>query len=401
MSKWLTIIGIGDGGLSGLPCVARSALEEAEIVVGSQRVLDEVPPMQAEIHAWSSPLGDMLARIEGWRGRRVAVLATGDPMHYGVGTTLLRHVPRDEIVVIPAPSAFSLAAARLGWALEEVEPVSLHARPASLLRAFLQPGAKVIALTGGAPTVHEVAGLLSEAGYGRSRLTVLEHMGGTAERVLTFEARASNGHDLADFNTLAIDCVADPGTPLYPRVPGLPDSAFVHDGQLTKREVRAVTVAALAPAPGALLWDVGAGCGSVAIEWMRAVRGALALAFEHKPERLAMIADNAAALGTPALQSVPGELPETLHGKPEPQAVFIGGGVSKPAIFEACWAALGSGGRMVANAVTLEGQSAVFGLHRRHGGELVRMDVSNVTRVGDLHAMRPRMAVTQWRTVKE
>lgn len=401
MSKWLTLIGVGDDGLPGLTPAARAALDAAEIVVGSERVLGEAPPLDAETHLWTCPLSDMLARIEGWRGRRVAVLATGDPMHYGVGVTLLRHLAHEEITVLPAPSAFSLAAARLGWPLQDVETLSLHARPVALLQAFLAPGARLIALTGGASTVHEVAAQLADGGYGRSRLTVLEHMGGADERQMTFEARACNGRNFAEFNTLAIDCKAEPGAPLRPRVPGLPDDAFAHDGQLTKREIRAITVAALAPTPGALLWDVGAGCGSVAIEWMRAAPGARAIAFERKPERLAMIAENASALGTPDLDSVPGELPGTFDGQPQPDAIFIGGGVSNPAIFDACWAALPAGGRMVANAVTLEGETAVVGFHGRHGGELVRMDVAHVTQVGAFRGMEPRMAVMQWRTTKE
>ena len=187
---------------------------------------------------------------------------------------------------------------------------------------------------------------------------------------------------------------------MLPTTPGLPDDAYVHDGQLTKREVRAVTLSALAPAPGALLWDVGAGCGSIGIEWMRAARGAKAMAFERHPERLAMIAENTFSLGTPELDVIPGELPDTLQDQPTPAAIFLGGAVSDTSVFEACWAALPIGGRMVANAVTLEGESAVAGYHKSYGGELVRMEVSRVEAVGSMRGMRPGMAVLQWRGVK-
>ena len=400
MTRWLTIVGVGDDGVAGLSPAIRALLEAAEIIVGSERLLSHLSKETARRYPWTSPLSDMVSKIADWRGRRVVVLATGDPMHFGIGVTLLRHFSAEEVVIFPTLSAFTLAAARLGWPLQEVETVSLHGRPAALIQSLIQPGARLLALTEGGETVKAVADILRARGYGPSRLTVLEHMGGETERKTVLTADQEVPADIAAFSTLAVECAAIPAAPVLPRVPGLPDDAFVHDGQLTKRDVRAVTVAALGPVPGALLWDVGAGCGSVGIEWMRAARGARAVAFERNAERIAMMAENATALGTPDLEIVEGELPATLEGRSAPGALFIGGAVSNPAVFQAAWSALGAGGRCVANAVTLEGEAALIDRHATYGGELVRISVSEATPVGRLHAMRPRMSVLQWRATK-
>jgi precorrin-6Y C5,15-methyltransferase (decarboxylating) len=225
-------------------------------------------------------------------------------------------------------------------------------------------------------------------------------MGGAAERRSSCRAEEWRDRNISDLNTLAIECIAGSGAKLLPRSPGLPDDAFVHDGQITKREVRAMTVAALAPVPDGLLWDVGAGCGSVAIEWMRASRGARAIAFEKNADRLAMIASNAEALGVPRIEIVAGHLPGTLAGKPVPQAVFLGGAVADEAIFRRCWEALGEGGRFVANAVTVDGEVALIARHQRFGGELVRIEISRIEPLGAFRAMQPRMPVTQWQAIK-
>jgi precorrin-6Y C5,15-methyltransferase (decarboxylating) len=400
MKPWLTIMGVGDDGPEGLAPGPRALLNGAEIIVSSQRTLEGADFGDTETHAWPSPIEDMLAQIESWRGRNVIVLATGDPMHYGVGARLARHIPPGEITIIPAPSAFSLAAARLKWPLQDVETISLHGRPVSLLHPFVQPDAKLLALTGGGESVHEAAELLRRRGFGQSRLTVMEHMGGPYERIVTLSASKCGSQDFADFNTLAIECIAGAKADFQPRVPGLVDEAFTHDGQLTKREVRSITLAALAPTPGALLWDVGAGCGSVAIEWMRAANGARAIAFEQNQARIKMIAENAVALGAPGLEVVAGDVHETLDDSTSPDAVFLGGAVTSDNVFKACWRALSPRGRLVANAVTLEGEAALIARHDAHGGELVRIDISHVADIGARRALRPRMAVTQWRVKK-
>lgn len=400
MTKWLSIIGMGEDGLEGLSPRGRTLLSQAEVIVGSKRLLALMGDSSAEKHEWPQPFSAVVDRIKPLRGRSTVVLATGDPLNFGVARKLMEIVPFAEMEIVPHLSSFSLAAARMGWALGDCDTITLHGRPAANLEAFIQPDARVLALTADTSTVAEVARRLVARGYGPSEITVLENMGGPRENSIRFRAEEFRERTFADLNTLAIWCRPEPGAALLPRVPGLPDDAFIHDGQLTKREVRAATLAALAPYPGALLWDVGAGCGSIAIEWMRAARGALALAFERDAERLRMIDENADRLGTPRLKVVAGETPQSLAGQDAPDAVFIGGGMGNPGVFETSWAALKSQGRMVANVVTLEGELHLVDLQEKYGGDLVRLDISYLTRIGPLRALRPRMPVLQWRAIK-
>jgi precorrin-6Y C5,15-methyltransferase (decarboxylating) len=344
-------------------------------------------------------LADMIAQITELRGTPTVMLASGDPLWFGMGATLTRHLAPDEFRVIPHASSFQYAAARLRWPLQHVVTLSAHARPPEMVHPHITPGNRILALTTDATTAPHIARLLTDRGYGRSVLTVLENLGGPDERIASAEARA---FDLAigDFYVLAIDCVADHGASLLPPVPGLPDDAFVTDGQLTKREIRATTLGKLAPYPGGLLWDVGAGCGSIAIEWMRAARDASAIAFEREGERLQMISVNAANLGVPTLRIENGDAPQSLIGMPAPDAIFLGGAVANETLFHACWTALRSGGRLVANAVTIEGEQALFARHARLGGELVRIDVASLDTIGSHRAFRPRLSVTQWSVTK-
>ena len=400
MTRWLSIVGIGDDGLDGIAPSARALVDRAEVLVGGERHLAMVPDDGTERIAWPSPLSDIRPILEARRGRSVCVLATGDPLCYGVGAKMHRWFDREDITVIPAPSAFSLACARLGWSLPDIQTLTLHGRPLETLAAFLAPGARLLALTADGGTPARAAALLRSNGYGDSRLTVLEHLGGAAENMVTGIAADWNDRGCADLNTLAIDCIAAPDAVLLPRVPGLPDDAFRHDGQLTKREVRSATLAALAPFPGQRLWDVGAGCGSIGIEWMRAAAHAEAVAIERNSDRVALIAENAAALGTPRLNIVEGSAPEALDGLDSPDAVFIGGGLSTPGLFERCWQALGTHGRLVANVVTLEGEAELIRLRAEHGGDLTRIAVSRAEPVGPFHGWRPLMPVTQWSVTK-
>lgn len=395
-APWLSIVGIGDDGLAGLSPAARALVDQAEILAGGDRHLALIPEDGRPRHPWPSPLVELVERLLEHRGRRVCVLATGDPLWYGVGTLLARHVPAEERVILPAPGSVSLACARLGWPVAEIEAVTLHGRPLALLQPAIQPGARLIVLSEDATTPGKVAALLTARGFGPSRVTVLEHMGGARERRLETVAEAFDLSDLADFNTLAIACIAGPEAHLLPRTPGLPDAAFRHDGQMTKREVRAATLAALMPAPGALLWDVGAGCGSVAIEWLRCDPRNRAVAIEPRADRRALIADNATALGTPGLRIVAGRAPAALDGLPAPDAVFLGGGLTEPGLVERCWEALPRHGRLVANAVTLEGEQTLLAQRARLGGDLVRIAVSRAEPVGPFHGWRPLMTVTQW-----
>lgn len=400
MNKWLTIIGVGEEGYEGLSAQARLRLEAAEVIVGSERLLGSLPKLKAERQEWPQPFSAMVAQMKPLRGRKTVILATGDPMNYGVARKLLEFIPFAEMEIIPHLSAFSLAAARLGWSLPDCDTLTLHGRDAANLEAFIQPAARLIVLTADASTIPEVARRLVARGFGKSAITVLENMGGTRERISSFAADAVPATEFSDLNTLVVECVAGPRARIWSRLAGLPDDAFVHDGQLTKREVRAATLAALSPAPDQLLWDIGAGCGSVAIEWMRSTRGCEAFAFEHNEERLKMIARNADQLGTPRLKIVAGKAPDTLRGLPRPDAVFIGGGVGIPGVFETAWEHLKSGGRLVANVVTIEGEMHLYDLQEKHGGELLRLEISHLAHVGPYRALKPRMAVTQWRTTK-
>lgn len=401
---WLTIIGIGDNGLESLTPEAQAVVWQAETLVIGERldaVIDGASlPGLKRILTWGAGFRETLAQILKLRGTPVTVLATGDPMHFGIGATLRRYVAAEEMMVLPSPSAFSLAAARLGWPLQSVTQISLHGRPLAFLNRHVMPRARILALTSDASTVQAAAVLLAERGFGASVLHVLEHMGSHRERILRMTAleMAETCPAMSDFNTLAIDCAE--GGPLLAPVPGLPDEAFRHDGQLTKREIRAATLAQLAPFPNALLWDVGAGCGSIAIEWMRAGMGTKAIAIEPKPERVAMIRANAETLGVPDLEIVEGHAPEALTGLKRPDVIFIGGGITGEGLFDTCWSALGVGGLLVANAVTIEGEARLAELRGQHGGELVRIQVSRAAPVGRFCGWKSLMPVTMWTVVK-
>ncbi|MBB4954651.1 precorrin-6Y C5,15-methyltransferase (decarboxylating) [Agrobacterium vitis] len=400
---WLTIIGIGGNGLQSLTSPQLAHLQQAQVLVVGERLENSIRgaiPHVTRILTWGAGFRPTLDEILKLRGSPVTVLATGDPMHFGIGATLRRYVEAGEMRVLPSPSAFSLAAARLGWPLQAVAQISLHGRPVSHLNRHVLPGARILALTSDAQTVRDVATALVKRGFGASILHVLEHMGGEAERVLhhTAEELLALTIELSDFNTLAIDCASD--GPLLSPIPGLPDDAFRHDGQLTKREVRAVTLAQLSPFPNALLWDVGAGCGSIAIEWLRTGMGTRAIAIEPKPERVAMMRDNADTLGVADLEIVAAEAPEGLTGLEPPDVIFIGGGVTTDGLFAACWQALKPGGRLVTNAVTLEGEAVLVTLRSQHGGEMSRISVSRAAPVGRFCGWKSLMPVTMWSVVK-
>ncbi|HEY3918563.1 MAG TPA: precorrin-6y C5,15-methyltransferase (decarboxylating) subunit CbiE [Stellaceae bacterium] len=392
MTAWLAVIGIGEDGWAGLSDAAKALVGSAALIVGGARHLALVPSQNAERMAWKSPLAETVPLIAEWRGRRVAVLASGDPLCYGVGALLARNFAPEEMIVLPQPSAFSLAATRLLWPLEECMTVSLHGRPLDQLRLHLAPDARILTLTEDGTTPAKIAALLTEAGWGATTMTVLEHLGGARERRIMATAAAWCEERCADLNIVALDCRAGPEARSLSRRAGLPDDAFRHDGQITKRAVRAATLAALAPLPGELLWDIGAGSGSIAIEWLRADRRMSAVAIERDPARVAVIVENAALLGVPQLAIVQAAAPEALAGLAPPDAIFIGGGVSNAANWDAAWPALKPGGRLVANAVTVRGEAELLRRHSQLGGELQRISVSQAEGQG---FWRPAMTVTQ------
>jgi precorrin-6Y C5,15-methyltransferase (decarboxylating) len=398
--RWLSVVGIGEDGLEGLTPRARMLVDGAQTLVGGDRHLAMIPEDGRERLTWPSPLADLMPHIAERRGSMVCVLATGDPMFFGIGVTLAKHFDADEMDVVPSLSAFSLAASRLGWPLADVEQLTLHGRPASLIVPFILPGARLMILSDGADTPAQVAGILSERGYGDSKIFVLEHMGGPQERGLEGTATDWPHTDTAPFNTIGVECVAGSDAIILPRVPGLPDDAFTSDGNMTKREVRAATLAALSPIPGQHLWDIGAGCGAISIEWMRAHPSCRATAVESRADRIGLIARNAIALGVPRLGMIEGQATDVLAGLDAPDAIFIGGGASTPGLIDLCWDALPAGGRLVANVVTLEGEGALAAFRVRQSGELVRIAVSRAEPVGPFTGWKPLMTVTQLAAVK-
>jgi precorrin-6B C5,15-methyltransferase / cobalt-precorrin-6B C5,C15-methyltransferase len=397
---WLAVVGIGEDGLAGLAPAGHALIETAEVLVGGARHLGMVPVGCAERLRWERPLERTLDAIAARRGRRVTVLASGDPLWHGIGVTLVRRFPPEEMAIVPQPSAFSLAAARLGWPVGDCRMITLHSRPLDTLRLHLAPTRRILALSENGDTPRAVAQLLTRLGWGPSRLTVFSYLGGTREAVVEEQAHSWGDRRASDLNTIAIACHGAPGVRALPRLAGLPDDAFEHDGQLTKREVRAATLAALAPLAGETLWDVGAGCGSIAIEWLRAGDGRSAIAIERRPARAAMIARNAASLGVPGLRIINGTAPEALDGLPRPDAIFVGGGIGDAGLLPILWASLRPGGRLVANVVSTEGEAALLDWQGTHGGALTRIAVSRAEPRVEHHLWRPFAAVTQLAAAK-
>jgi precorrin-6Y C5,15-methyltransferase (decarboxylating) len=393
----VVVVGIGADGWPGLAPASRAEVERAEVLLGSARQLGLVPPeVPAERVPWPSPLTEALpGLVEEHAGRGVVVLASGDPMLSGIGTTLTRLLGAGRVRVLPAPSSVSLACARLGWAVEDTEVVTLVGRPVELLHPHVQPGRRLLVLGSDGGTPAQVAALLAARGYGQSLLTVLGGLGGPDEEVRTGTA-ATWSQPAPALVVTAVECRADRGTAPLPTTPGLPDGAYESDGQLTRSEVRAVTLSRLAAVPGQLLWDVGAGSGSIGIEWMRAHPTCRAVAVEAAAGRAERIARNATRLGVPYLRVVHGHAPEVLPRLGAPDAVFIGGGLTTPLLVDTCWDALPPGGRLVANAVTVEGEAVLAHWHARVGGELVRVEVSRAEPVGSFTGWKPAMPVTIW-----
>jgi precorrin-6Y C5,15-methyltransferase (decarboxylating) len=396
---WLDIIGIGEDGMGGLSAESLAILEKAEVILGGDRHHTLTDTIKAERIAWPSPFDAMIDVIKSYRGKRFVILVTGDPLWYSVGARILKSIPTEEIRFHPQLSAFQWAASRMGWSLADCEQVTVHGRPVEQIIPYFAPGIRLLVLTKDKTSPNDIAKLLVDRGFEKSRLTVLAALGGPDEQ--RFEGSAENwSPEVPDFHVLAVECIAGPNAKYFSRTGGLPDDAFEHDGQMTKRVVRAATISALQPYPDALLWDIGSGCGSIAIEWMRAARGAEAIGIEPDEKRREMSKHNAVSLGVPRLRIVDQDAPEGLEALPIPDAVFIGGGLTDEGVFDAAWAALRSGGRLVANAVTLESEAKLVRLHKDLGGTLDRISASEAIAVGRYHGMKPFMTVTQWTVVK-
>ncbi len=411
--KWLYVIGIGEDGWDDLSADSRELLYKSEIVIGGERHLKMIPgDWEGERIIWASPIREAVTKILDWRpsepgsGKKVAVMASGDPLCYGIAAKLLRHLPIEEIWIKPALSTFSLICSRVGWSLPDIETLTIHGRPLEMLHTFVQPGAKLLVLNQDEGSPKQAAELLAARGFGKSQITVLEHLGGSKERQFSGQADSWNHPGGAALNAMAIECIAGTRANVLARIPGLPDDAFLHDGQLTKREIRAATLSRLMPVVDQVLWDVGAGCGSVAIEWMRCNPRCKAVAIEKSESRLKMIQQNAFQLGVPMLDIVPGNAPEVLVDLPAPDAIFIGGGLSGGNMLETCWNALNPGGRLVANAVTLEGEQKLVQWQKvnaeKNGasGDLARLAVSHVETIGKFQSWKEVRSVTQLTVIK-
>jgi precorrin-6B C5,15-methyltransferase / cobalt-precorrin-6B C5,C15-methyltransferase len=398
--RWLSIIGIGEDGFEALSPAARRLLTQASLVVGGKRHLSLAGDLPGKKLAWPSPPENAFPEILTWRGKPVCILASGDPFFYGIGSQLMRYVAAEEMVCLPSTSAFSLAAARLGWPLQDCALLSLHGRPLQRIVPYLQPDRRILALSWDGTTPAQLARFLTERGMGRSVMTICENMGGPRERMRQSLASEFAADDVDPLNTVAVEVRAERGARIIPRVAGLPDDWFEHDGQITRREIRAITLASLAPRQGERLWDIGAGSGSVSIEWMLRDATNSAIAIERNKERAARIARNATTLGVPDLTIVKGDAPAVLEGLPRPDAVFVGGGATAKGLLDVAWAALASGGRLVVNGVTIETQAELTRRFTAQGGELVSINLAHADPVGGFHGWRPHMPVVQWSIVK-
>jgi precorrin-6Y C5,15-methyltransferase (decarboxylating) len=399
IAPWLAIIGIGEDG--HLAPAARALLERAELVGGGRRHLTLADAhINGERLPWPSPIEAAFPALLARRGRRVAVLASGDPYCYGIGTQLAALVPASETICHPAPSAFALACARLAWPAQDIATISFCGRPLDAIAPLLQPGARILALSATAETPSALAAALCKRGFGATTMHVLEALGGPNERIRTTSAAQLDLVGIHPLNLAALDVAADPGTIIQHLATGLPDALFEHDGQLSRREIRAMTLSTLAPRRGELLWDVGGGAGSIGIEWMLRHPANRTVAIEADPARAARIADNAARLGVPALRVVRGAAPAALADLPTPAAIFLGGGAHRPGVIDTAWRALPPDGRLVANAVTIETEAALLEARARLGGTLLRIGLERLDSVGSMNAYRPAMTVTQWAVTK-
>ncbi|CAI9404031.1 Precorrin-6Y C(5,15)-methyltransferase [decarboxylating] [Nocardioides sp. T2.26MG-1] len=392
-------MGVGaDGRLDG---AAADLVRQAEVLIGGARHLAAAPEVAGQVRrTWPSPLTDGLPALrEELRGRRAVALASGDPMLSGIGSTLVRAWGADAVRVLPAVSSVALARARMGWSAEESVVVTLVGRHEARLLREIAPGRRILLLTSGAETPAVVAELLVESGHPDAEVTLLADLGSERE---TGAARPAAQwldvpvSDVPALHVLAVQIPVSTGPWRSAWVAGLPDDAFEHDGQLTKRDLRASALARLQPAPGQHLWDVGAGAGSIGVEWMRAHPTCRTTAVEADPTRAARIARNARALGVPDLTVVEGRAPDALAGLPTPDAVFVGGGATRPGVLGACLAALRPGGRLVVHGVTLETEQLLADAYRTHGGELTRLAVETAAPVGGFTGWTPARTVTQW-----
>lgn len=401
-SPWLTLVGLSEAGWAGLAEDARAAVLSAQLLVGGERHLNHVPnvPGQERL-VWPSPIQAGVDAIVARAGSPVCILASGDPFWYGIGATLSRHLPPNAWRSLPGPSAFSLAAARMGWPLQDVFCLSVVARDVHRLRPSLAPGRRLLILSEDGSSPADIASLLVSCGFGASPVVVLEALGGDEEGRLQATALTWPKAPVHKLNTVAVECVASVAGAGLSRVAGRPEQTFAHDGQISKREIRAVILAHLAPKGGEHLWDIGAGSGAVCIEWLLADRVNRATAVEVRRERLENVTANGRAFGVGNLNCIAGRAPAVLEGLDRPHAVFIGGGISDPQLLSKCWQALLPGGRLVATVVTLEGEAALLQAQQHYGGHLIRSALERAEPLGGFTGWTPARTVTLWWATKD
>lgn len=398
---WLNIIGVSEAGIDTLPANLRAIISQADVVFGAPRFLSQLGKIQNQTHhIWQSPFVKMIDKIVEHHAINTVVLASGDPNWFGIGSTLSRRLAADEFVLHPVPSSFQLTAAHMHWPMQEITTISLHGRSVENLHKAIFPGARILALTSNSQTIIDVASLLNQREFSNSKLCVLENLGSEQEKIISLNTHDVATQKIGELYVLAIECIADTRAKVQSLTPGLANDLFEHDGQLTKRHVRAITLSSLSPYPGALLWDIGAGSGSVGIEWMRAAPNAKTICFEKSQQRCGSIAQNKDKLGVPELQISQGSALDNLGQHPAPDAIFIGGNVADKKQFGACWQALKPGGRMVTNAVTLQGMSAVYHRQKLYGGELCSIAISEIEQLGASTIMQPKLPVIQWSITK-
>lgn len=390
---WLSIVGMGEDGLDGLCAASRDALMQAEIVTGPERHLALLPDLKSERLSWPVPFDDGIGPLLALRGRRVAMLVSGDPFWFGAGSVMMRHLGPAEWVAYPAPSTFALAASRLGWPIDGTACLGLHAAPFERLRPHMAPGRRALVLVRDGDAVGRLSAYLEAQGFGGSTLAVMEALGGPRERIRHATAATLAFDDIIHPVAVGMEFAGDGA--VLPLASGLPDDWFAHDGQISKRPVRALTLSALAPRPGETLWDIGTGSGSIAIEWLLAHPAMQATGFEGDGVRAARARANAAALGVDRLRVIEGRAPDVLHGHAAPDAVFIGGGLGTD-LLQTLWDRLPAGTRLVANAVTLESEALLAHWHARQGGSLLRIELAEAAPLGSRRGWQASYPVVQW-----
>jgi len=393
--KWLTVVGIGEDGVPGLGLKALVAVQNAAFIFGGERHLAMLGSnIGATRQGWTKPLSDSLKILSELRGQNVVVLASGDPMFYGIGSTLIEHIALEEMDIIPHPSCFSYACARLGWSMQDVVCRSVHGREQEIITGDIVDTAKMLILAHDGNSPANLAKLFISLGFGNSRFCVLEHLGGSREKIIHLDAHEIDERVFADLSVIAIECHGDGSQIRHVANTVLPDSAFVHDGQLTKQDVRAIILAHLAPKYNEILWDIGAGCGSISLEWLRLGRDCRAIAIEKDLQRCDLIRQNATALEIDGLQLMAAQAPDCLNALEAPHAIFIGGGFGLADVSSHCWQALRPSGRLIATAVTVETEALFQVFAAKTKARLIRVDLSEVEPLGRYHTWRPCLPIT-------